>query len=125
MSRPVLTNDGVVRTETAAYPWHGEGAAPYPGELTKQYTGNTRYEQTRAGGRVGVADWESVSVVSDLDKSLKQDATEMHGLNSKCARVYAFDFAHSPSPAPVTLFAPTAGWPATSDSPRHWSRVTR
>ena len=33
---------------------------------------------------MGVADWESVSVHSDLDKSLGQDATQMHGLNSKC-----------------------------------------
>ena len=42
---------------------------------------------------MGVADWESVSVHSDLDKSLGQDATQMHGLNSKCADAPT----HSPS----------------------------
>ena len=42
------------------------------------------YENGRAGGRVGVADWESVSVHSDIGGSLGQDATQMHGLNSKC-----------------------------------------
>ena len=51
------------------------------------------YENGRAGGRVGVADWESVSVHSDIGGSLGQDATQMHGLNSKCADAPT----HSPS----------------------------
>ena len=34
---------------------------------------------------MGVADWESVSVQSDLDKQLGKDATQMSGLNSKSA----------------------------------------
>ena len=66
------------RGEGAAYPWHTEGQDPGAGGYSA-----AGYQNARAGGRVGVADWESVSVHSDLDKSLSQDATQMHGLNSK------------------------------------------
>ena len=66
--------------------WQNDGA----GGVGQSANG---YENARAGGRVGVADWESVSVHSDLDKSLGQDATQMHGLNSKCADAPT----HSPS----------------------------
>ena len=59
--------------------WQNDAAAGGVGQS------GAGYENARAGGRVGVADWESVSVHSDLDKSLGQDATQMHGLNSKCA----------------------------------------
>ena len=51
------------------------------------------YENGRAGGRVGVADWESVSVHSDIGGSLGQDANQMHGLNSKLSRYIKFTSA--------------------------------
>ena len=53
------------RGEGAAYPWHTEGQDPGAGGYSA-----AGYQNARAGGRVGVADWESVSVHSDLDKSL-------------------------------------------------------
>ena len=84
---------GVVKTEQKAYPWHGAGSATYQGGA--DYGGYQAqsagvYTGARAGGRVGVADWESVSVVSDLDKSLAQDATKMGGLNDKLAKYVKF-----------------------------------
>ena len=92
MSQAVLRPDGgVVKTEEKAYPWHAGGSATYLGGADYGgYQGAGAYAKPPAGGRVGVADWESVSVVSDLDKSLAQDATQMHGLNDKLAKYVKF-----------------------------------
>lgn len=94
MSQSVLRPDGgVVKTEEKAYPWHGGGSATYLGGADGYqgaYGTGAPGSGARAGGRVGVADWESVSVVSDLDKSLAQDASKMGGLNDKLAKYVKF-----------------------------------
>ena len=68
------------------------------------------YENGRAGGRVGVADWESVSVHSDIGGALGQDASQMHGLNSKCV------MRRSTLPSSSTP-TPCASWPGLHAQP--------
>ena len=90
------------------------------------------YENGRAGGRVGVADWESVSVHSDIGGSLGQDATQMHGLNSKCVTCRS-TLPSSTNPIPCAAWRASmlsrpprvAGFRATLSSPRLWRRTTR
>lgn len=77
------------------------------------------YENGRAGGRVGVADWESVSVHSDIGGSLGQDANQMHGLNSKCVTSQSISF---PLPPPSLC----AAWRAFMLSrPAPFGRLSR
>lgn len=68
------------------------------------------YENGRAGGRVGVADWESVSVHSDIGGALGQDASQMHGLNSKCV------MRRSTLPS-SSIPTPCASWPGLHAQP--------
>ena len=90
------------------------------------------YENGRAGGRVGVADWESVSVHSDIGGALGQDASQMHGLNSKCVTRRSTLPSHT-TPIPCAAWRAfmlsrpprVAGFRATLSSPRLWRRTTR